>query len=102
MKLNLAKKVTGIDGKALMKSQDEQWTMRSILIEAFVTDVEADRKSPGAKKFERWQFADRISKADSTIILTVEEVAETKERAGMTCPTILVGWLYTEIEESNG
>ena len=102
MELSLDKKVTGIGGEALMKSKDEQWTMRSVIVAAFTTDLESDKKNTGVQKFERWQFADKVSKAGESVTLVTEEVAKIKERVGMVCPTNMVGWLYTEIEGCNG
>ncbi len=85
----------------IKKDSKESLTFRSACIEALLANPPDDRAS-GKEKLRRFELAQTLSNVEeSEFDVSVEDISLIKSMAGKTFVTIVVGRLYTAIEQKD-
>jgi len=99
MKLNLDRVLIDLlTDKPIKADADKDADLRFIIINALVGFMEDDKGLSDLKKFENWKLAELIKNANSSVELTIEQVASIKSRIGKMYATSVVGPAFTLIE----
>ena len=107
MKLNVDEAVKDLNGEAFevpktfkdgKVDKTEKLTVKKVLLEALLASTESDRSMTGVDKFERYALASIVNKGGE-ITFTVEEAAKIKARVGEVCTPLIVGHIWTLMED---
>ena len=102
MKIDFSEKLYDLDGEpleVLVKKEKVQMTLGYACGEAMLATIpHADQNEQGKSKWERWELAGKIIKADKPIGLTAEEIVSVKKRVGMTFGPPVVGPVFQLLE----
>lgn len=111
MKVDFTPKLVSITGESLevmekrgTKEKLVQMTLGSACSEAMLGMGPDDAKETGKSKFERWEIASKIVKAEKSkkaIEMTVEDISQIKKRIGQMFGPLVVGPVYTVLETGN-
>ena len=74
-------------------------TLGDVCSEAMLATLETDRNESGPAKYERWELAGKIIKADIAVELKSEEITAIKGRVGKAYGPTIVGPVYDLLEK---
>ena len=103
MKIDFSRAFHGLDDKPLLKEDETTWTLRDVATMALLRDTreEAERTPlPAEQKFKLGLLAEKITKAEEPLDITVEEAALLKRRIGdiFTTLFVMLAWRMLEGE----
>ena len=102
MKIDFNLKLKTLRGSPVQVQIDGVLTDASLLdvcVESLLCLFEDERNEKGKSKYKRWQLAEKLMKSVSGMLdLTVEEVAQLKERVGKRYGPTIVGPAYGFLE----
>ena len=103
MKIDLNVKINNLRGIAIKLEIDGilvDCTLLDVCVEALLCLFESERNEAGKSKYKRWKLAENLMKSVSGIVeLTVEELAQIKERVGKRYGPAIIGPAYAMLEK---
>lgn len=99
MNVNLETQFTNlVTGKPLTDETSVPVTLKSVLINALLTLTEDDRGLSGKEKLARHQLAEKVSRGDGHVELSVSDVAKCLELTGKLYPPSIVGPVFAALD----
>ena len=102
MKIDFSQKLLDFQGKQIevtgLNKDVILATLGNVSSGALLVVLEKDRNEGGKARYERWQLAGKIIKADGLVELEAEEVTVIKERIGLMYGPIIIGPAYDLLE----
>ena len=109
MKYNFNIDLTDIDGKVMEQpvyddngvptKEKETLTVKKIVKGALLNLSEEENKLSGQKKFDRYDLASKINKADSDVELSIDDVSLIKRVVGEKYTPTIVGQVWPLLEK---
>jgi hypothetical protein len=94
MKIDMTKKILGMQGEEIKRSK-EVLTLKEVAMNALLMPVETDKED---KKYEKWELYKKIKDAKQPMELTTKEAAFIKELIGKHETVLIMGQCWDLIE----